>query len=141
MMPLMKTNFTLQTFPLSGTAIHIPPDGNDAVFRGDHLKSRLQQLPNGLLLGAFQIARAVDAHSNVWEMHPVGDEILVMVTGALEVEYADDSHRGTCSLGTGEAMVMPRGFWHRLALREPGLLLTLTPLQGTLHSDKPGDAQ
>jgi hypothetical protein len=38
-------------------------------------------------------------------------------------------------------MVMPRGFWHRLALREPGLLLTLTPLQGTLHSDRPGDPQ
>ena len=141
MMPLMKANITIKTFPLSGTAIHIPPDLNASVFRGEHLKARLQQLPNGLLLGAFQIARDVDAHSHIWEMHPVGDEILVMVTGALEVEYADESHHGTCSLGTGEAMVMPRGFWHRLALREPGLLLTLTPLEGTRHSDKPGEPQ
>jgi hypothetical protein len=59
----------------------------------------------------------------------------------LEVEYADSSRSGTCSLGTGQGVVMPKGVWHRLELREPGLLLTLTPLQGTLHSDKAGGEQ
>lgn len=137
----MKTDFTIETFPLRGTAIHVAPDACTSVLRGDGLKARLQQLPGGLLLGAFQIALAADAHSDVWEMHPMGDEILVMVTGALEVEYADSSRSGTCSLGTGQGVVMPKGVWHRLELREPGLLLTLTPLQGTLHSDKAGGEQ
>ena len=137
----MKTNFTIETFPLCATAIHVAPDGSTSVLRGDGLKPRLQQLPGGLLLGAFQIARDTDAHPDTWEMHPMGDEILVMLTGALDLEYADDLRRGTCSLGTGQGVVMPKGVWHRLELREPGLLLTLTPLQGTRHSDKPGDFQ
>jgi mannose-6-phosphate isomerase-like protein (cupin superfamily) len=137
----MQTNFAFETFPLLASAIHVAHDGGTAVLRGENLKPRLQQLPGGLLLAAFQIAHESDAHPDLWEMHPGGDEILVMLTGALALEYADGVHHGTCSLGAGQAVVMPCGWWHRLELREPGLLLTLTPLQGTRHSDKPGEQQ
>jgi mannose-6-phosphate isomerase-like protein (cupin superfamily) len=137
----MNANFTLETFALRGSAIHVAPDANTSVLRGDNLKPRLQQLPGGLLLAAFQIALDSDTHPHMWEMHPAGDEILVMVTGALAVEYADGDRRGRCSLGTGQAVVMPRGVWHRLELREPGLLLTLTPIEGTLHDETPGGRQ
>ena len=133
----MKTNLTLQPFPLGGTAVHVTPGGDTSVLRGDDLKARLRRLPDGLLLGAFPVARDVDTHPHMWELHPMGDELIVMLTGALDVEYADELRRGTCSVATGEGVVVPKGVWHRLELREPGLLLTLTPLQGTRHSDKP----
>jgi mannose-6-phosphate isomerase-like protein (cupin superfamily) len=135
----MKATFTIETFPLCGSAIHVAPGGHASVMRGSELKSRLRQLPDGLLLGTFQIEDDVDAHSHVWEMHPMGDEMLVMLTGSLEVEYADGPRRATSLLGTRQCMVMPGGVWHRLEVREPGLLLTLTPLQGTLHSEQPGE--
>lgn len=134
----MNANFTLETFSLRGSAIHVAADGNTSVLRGPNLKARLQQLPGGHLLAAFQIARDSDAHPDMWEMHPAGDEILVMLTGALAVEYADGDRRGMSSLGAGQTVVMPSGVWHRLELREPGLLLTLTPLEGTRHSETPG---
>ena len=133
----MKANIPIESFVLRGTAIHCAPDGDASLLRGEGLKARLQKLPGGLLLGAFQVALASDAHPQTWEMHPAGDEILVMLTGALDVEYARESGRGASSLVAGHGLVMPRGVWHRLDWREPGLLLTLTPLQGTLHGTAP----
>jgi quercetin dioxygenase-like cupin family protein len=134
----MKANFTLETFPLRASAIHVALDGNTTVLRGGNLKPRLQQLPGGLLLAAFPIALESDAHPDMWEMHPTGDELLVMLTGALTVDYSDGVQQGSCSLAAGDAVAMPSGLWHRLRLREAGLLLTLTPLEGTQHSDMPG---
>lgn len=135
----MKANLSIQSFPLCGTALHVTADCSATVLRGEDLGARLRRLPDGLLLGAFQISCDVDTHPQMWEMHPEGDEILVMLTGALEVAYTGEHGSGTCSLEANHGIAMPRGVWHRLELRQPGVLLTLTPLQGTRHSDKPGD--
>lgn len=133
----METDFAINPFTLRGAAVHISSEGQTSVLQDDDMKQRLSALPPGLLLGAFQIACKEDAHPNMWEMHPEGEEILVMLTGSLDVEYADDRCRARSSLGAGRGIVIPRGVWHRLELREPGLLLTLTPLQGTRHANEP----
>jgi len=61
------------------------------------------------------------------EVHPDGDELLYLVSGAISVrlELADRDH--TVELAAGDAVVVPKGIWHRITLREPGTLLHVTP--------------
>jgi mannose-6-phosphate isomerase-like protein (cupin superfamily) len=135
----MKATFTVEPFSFPGTAVHIRPSGHASVLQR-HFKAQLPGLPEGHLLGVFQIANRDDLHSDVWEMHPADDEVLLMLTGELGVEYCDGSCRGTSALESGRGMVMPRGVWHRLLLRHPGLLMVLSPSQGTRLSRSPGQA-
>jgi mannose-6-phosphate isomerase-like protein (cupin superfamily) len=133
----MKATFTIEPFSLAGAAVHIPPAGTASLLQADAIKAHLQRLPEGHLLGVFPIATSDDLHSDIWEMHPAGDEVLIMLTGELGVEYSDGSRRGTSSLQPSHGIVMPKGVWHRLVLREPGLLLALSPPQGTQSSHNP----
>ena len=61
------------------------------------------------------------------EVHPDGDELLYLVSGAadLKLELPDgDIH---VELGPGDAIVVPQGVWHLLTMVEPGVLLHITP--------------
>ena len=135
----MKDTFTVEPFSFPGAAVHIRPSGNASLLQGN-VKAQLRGLPEGHLLGVFQIASPDDLHSDIWEMHPAGDEVLLMLTGALGVEYSDGFCRGTSALESGRGVVMPKGVWHRLLLREPGLLMVLSPSQGTKLGRSPGQA-
>jgi quercetin dioxygenase-like cupin family protein len=132
----MKATFTIESFPLPGSAVHLTRAGNASLLQGDDMRARLRQLNEGQVLGVFSIADASDLHAQ-WEMHPAGDEVLVMLAGELRVEYSDGFRSGAESMASGHAMVMPKGVWHRLVLREPGVLLSLSPLQGTELSHNP----
>jgi mannose-6-phosphate isomerase-like protein (cupin superfamily) len=61
------------------------------------------------------------------EMHPDGDELLYVISGAMTVrlELADDNR--LVDLGAGDALVVPMGVWHQITMREPGRLLHITP--------------
>jgi mannose-6-phosphate isomerase-like protein (cupin superfamily) len=61
------------------------------------------------------------------EMHPDGDELLFMVSGAVTVRL--ELAGGDClvELGAGDAVVVPKGVWHKVTLREPGRLVHITP--------------
>jgi mannose-6-phosphate isomerase-like protein (cupin superfamily) len=132
----VEANFTIESFSLPGAAVHLTSAGNASLLQADDIKARLRHLAEGHVLGVLAISSSDDLHAE-WEMHPAGDEVLIMLTGKLNVEYSDGVRGGASSLGSGQAMVMPKGVWHRLALREPGLLLSLSPLQGTELSQNP----
>ena len=136
----MKATFDLESFSFAGAAVHVAPTGDASLFQGDDVVARLRGLLAGHLLGVFPIAAPDDVHPDTWEMHPAGDETLLMLAGELDVEYADATRRGAAALERGRGVVLPPGVWHRLVLREPGLLLALTPPQETQFSRDPGSA-
>ncbi len=61
------------------------------------------------------------------EMHPDGDELLYLLSGAVTVRLELPGGDREVSLGAGEALVVPQGTWHRITLREAGQLLHITP--------------
>ena len=134
----MKPDLTIDSFSLPGANVWIPVAGNAAPLQGDGMEAQLTGRSGGHVLGFYPISAPADLHSDLWEMHPAGDEILLMFSGALTVEYSDGIHHGAASLEAGRGLVIPGGLWHRLVLREPGLLSALTPRQGTRMSETPG---
>jgi mannose-6-phosphate isomerase-like protein (cupin superfamily) len=60
-------------------------------------------------------------------MHPDGDELLYLVSGAIAVRLELPDGDQTIELGAGDALVVPQGVWHKITLREPGRLIHVTP--------------
>ncbi len=64
------------------------------------------------------------------EVHPDGDELLFLVSGAVSVRLElPEGHRAV-EMGAGDALVVPQGVWHRITLRDPGRLVHVTPGPG-----------
>ena len=61
------------------------------------------------------------------EVHPDGDEVLFLISGAVTVtlELADGDR--LVELGAGEAVVVPKGVWHKITMRDHGQLIHITP--------------
>lgn len=71
------------------------------------------------------------------EMHPDGDEILLMISGRIDVHLELDDGTKTVRVGPGEALVVPRGIWHLIDSIEPGQLVNITPGPNGEHRPLP----
>lgn len=67
------------------------------------------------------------------EMHPDGDEVLFLVSGRVTVVLEDEEPPRRVELAPGEAVVVPRGVWHRVLLAEPSRIVHVTPGPGGEH--------
>ena len=85
------------------------------------------------VIGAKHGAEPADFHANEWEMHPGGDELLYLLTGALDVVFDEPDGEQGFGLRGGQACLVPRGVWHRLVVRQPSDLLFITPACDTRH--------
>jgi mannose-6-phosphate isomerase-like protein (cupin superfamily) len=85
---------------------------------------------DGLSIGAPYLTRE-PPHGG--EMHPDGDELLLLLSGAALVELEEETGTRRVALAPGQALVVPKGVWHRVRLREPSRLLHVTPGPGGEH--------
>jgi mannose-6-phosphate isomerase-like protein (cupin superfamily) len=83
------------------------------------------------IVGAKRARDAGDLHPNEQEMHPHGDELLLLLSGALDVILDLPEGERTVSLRAGGACLVPRGVWHRLTLHQPSDFVFVTPPYGT----------
>lgn len=69
-----------------------------------------------------------------WEMHPNGEELVVLLSGSVEliVERGGRELRQKLE-APGQAWLNLRGDWHRAIVHEPGDLLFITHGEGTQH--------
>jgi mannose-6-phosphate isomerase-like protein (cupin superfamily) len=71
------------------------------------------------------------------EMHPDADELLYLVSGRVRVRLDLEEGESVVELGAGQALVVPRGVWHRIHIDEPGQLVHITPGPGGQHRPLP----
>ncbi|HEY6420875.1 MAG TPA: cupin domain-containing protein [Candidatus Binataceae bacterium] len=70
-----------------------------------------------------------------WEMHPAGEEVLYLLSGALDLVLQNQNNDGerAVELRAGRAFIVPRGTWHRGIVRSPYTILSITYGAGTRH--------
>lgn len=67
-----------------------------------------------------------------WEIHPNGDEIVVLMEGAATFLLETEGGQRAVDLSrAGQYVVVPRGVWHTAHIREHARLLFITPGEGT----------
>jgi quercetin dioxygenase-like cupin family protein len=82
------------------------------------------ELATGQLLSVFEYEQTWDYR----ERHPAGDELAIVLAGAVALLLdAGDGERGV-AVAAGEAAVIPAGVWHRVATHEPATVLFVTPV-------------
>ncbi len=83
--------------------------------------------------GRLAMVCAMDRTWPHWERHPAGDEIVLLLSGAMDLVLEEPGGERTAALRPGLAVVVPRGVWHRGIVRAPGAALFVTPGRGTEH--------
>ena len=71
--------------------------------------------------------------SSTWEMHPAGDELVYLLSGAVDLVLQETEGNRVVELRKRAACIVPRGVWHRQVVRKPSDLLLITPGAGTQH--------
>lgn len=82
------------------------------------------------VVGAFDFSSSEDLHASMQEMHPEADELLYVVSGAVDLVLQELEVERIVALEAGQAAIVPRGVWHRLVMREPGRLLFVNSRTG-----------
>ena len=90
---------------------------------------RRPELHGGRLVGTFHNA----ADWEIWEMHPAGDEIVCLLSGAIDMVLEEGHGERVVPLEAGQTCIVPQGVWHRAVVREPGDTRHITRGEGTQH--------
>jgi mannose-6-phosphate isomerase-like protein (cupin superfamily) len=84
---------------------------------------------DGRLMGVFPLT----GDMTHWEMHPAGDELLYLLSGAADIVLEEAEGERRIVLRAKEACIVPKGAWHRIIVRAPGELMFITAGEGTQH--------
>jgi quercetin dioxygenase-like cupin family protein len=78
----------------------------------------------GVLVGETEITASSRHHG---ERHLDGDEVLYLMSGRVRVSMeASDATPTEISVSQGEALIVPKGVWHRLLIDEPSRILVIS---------------
>lgn len=122
---------------LASTYLRLRPDCSveklpvDATFWPRLMAGELGDFHHEYLVTCFRS----DANWPNWEMHPQGDEVVVLLSGSitLVLELADGSHSQVELREAGSFLLVPRGTWHTAKVAGTATLLFITPGEGTRH--------
>jgi mannose-6-phosphate isomerase-like protein (cupin superfamily) len=115
------------------TFVHLP-DGPDATLLEvtsdfwERLVAR-QDLHGGRLVSSYRFEEDWPS----WERHPAGDEIVVLLSGAMDFVLDEAGVEKVVSLRGRRAVVVPRGVWHTARVLEPSEAIFFTRGEGTEH--------
>lgn len=85
---------------------------------------------DGRLVSMHRFSESWDS----WEMHPLGDEVVLCLTGrmTLHQEYADGS-TNKVTIGPNDYAINPPGCWHTADVEVEATALFITSGLGTQH--------
>ena len=71
---------------------------------------------------------------SMWEIHPNGDEVIVLLHGDIDVVFDQPDGEQSVHLNTpGSYAVVPKNVWHTVKVRQAARAVFITPGEGTDH--------
>jgi mannose-6-phosphate isomerase-like protein (cupin superfamily) len=125
-------------FDLARTYIHLGLGARatplpDFTFTPEYLSNYEDRFASDGDDGRLVCITAQEATWDSWERHPAGEEVVILLSGRVDLvqELEDGEH--VIPLQPGQATVNPTGVWHTARVHEPGAALFITPGRGTEH--------
>lgn len=86
------------------------------------------------IIGIKPVSDDASVHAGHWERHPHGEEVLCLLEGCILVTLSvRQQPEQQVRLSPGQALIVPRGTWHRLQVEQAGRLMFVTPSVGSEH--------
>ena len=99
-------------------------------FWPDLVSGNRRELEQGRLMTHGEFAKDWDS----WEMHPNGDELVLLLSGSVTFVLELDGKEHELPLNTtGAFAIIPRCTWHTARTRTACKMLFVTPGRGTEH--------
>ncbi|WP_309646460.1 cupin domain-containing protein [Phenylobacterium sp.] len=120
--------------PLDLESTYLSLDGQGGVARhegGENFWRTMDQNPE--ILGTLLTAMTGEGDWPQWEMHPEGDEILILLEGRLTMILDRDGRESRVEMTPGATLVVPKGAWHRAVDQQGVRMLFVTYGAGTTH--------
>jgi uncharacterized cupin superfamily protein len=123
-------------FDLSRTFVHLSPGSRvtplpDFEWTPEHVEAYRRRFAADGADGRLVCVVAQDATWDGWERHPGGEELVVLLSGRVDLVQEIDGADHVVELRPGDAMVNPKNVWHTARVHEPGVGLFITPGDGT----------
>jgi mannose-6-phosphate isomerase-like protein (cupin superfamily) len=129
----MQANDDTRAIDLSQTYVHLTdgPTARAIAVGPDFWETigRRTDLAGGRLVMVYHNA----ADWRAWERHPAGEEIVYLLSGAVDLVLDQDDGERAIALRPGQGVIVPRGVWHRGMVHTPGDTLHITRGDGTEH--------
>jgi hypothetical protein len=97
------------------------------------LDRRFDNFKGHLLVAKFDF----EADWPSWEIHPAGDEIVVLLSGYADMIFEQGgSHQVLALTQPGSFIIVPKATWHTARISTPTSMLFVTPGEGTENRQK-----
>jgi mannose-6-phosphate isomerase-like protein (cupin superfamily) len=120
-------------FSLDRTFLNLRPDGSVTPIKvGPRFWATIHRrtdLDDGRLV---TMSRQAEDWSH-WERHPAGDEVLILLSGELQIVLESAGRTRRVAMRAGQSLVVPKGVWHRAVVKKTGNMVFITPGAGTEH--------
>ena len=115
----------------------IGPDKEAFIERFDStLYARLDRDYNGFKAHDLVSCYEFDRDWPSWEIHPNGDEIVILLSGKVTIVLQSDQGDQSIHLDKqGEFLIVPRNVWHTAQTANKTRMLFITPGEGTQNKD------
>lgn len=123
-------------FKAVDTYLHLGPEGTSVplevneTFWEKLATGGFDHLGPGRLVSTYEFS----ADWTGWERHPAGEEVVILIAGALE--FVLESAQGERNIALdqpGQFLLVPRGVWHTANVAASATALFITPGDGTEH--------
>lgn len=114
---------------LGATATPLP----DFQWTPEYLERYSQRFASDGDEGRIVVMNRQEATWDQWERHPAGEEVVVLLSGRVDLLQEIDGESRLVELRPGQAVVNPPNVWHTANVHEPGDALFITPGRGTDH--------
>lgn len=99
-------------------------------FWGELAAGKLPELDQGRLMTAFTFSEPW----SMWERHPAGEELVMLLEGVATLVLEEDGQQRTVEPSQpGSYVLVPQGVWHTARTGVQTTMLFLTPGTGTEH--------
>ena len=110
----------------------------DVVGVTDTLYTELDKNYDGFAGHLLISSHSFDADWPTWEVHPEGDEFVVLMDGEAEMVFATGHGDETVRLEQpGSFVIVPKGTWHTARVQRAATMLFITPGEGTENRTEP----
>jgi hypothetical protein len=131
-----------EAFDLSSTHIHLGLGSRaiplpDFQWTPEYLGAMTERFAGDGPEGRLVMMGRSEASWDSWERHPAGQEVVVLLSGSIDlVQREPDGRERRIPMAPGQAVINPVGVWHTADVHAPADALFITPGLGTEHEPR-----
>jgi len=124
----LASNFVVLNDKFKADVVAVTPD------LYERIDEEYKEFAGHLLISNYEF----DSDWPTWEVHPSGDEFVILISGDADLILANDDGDETIRMTEpGTFVIVPQNTWHTARIRSHAVMMFVTPGEGTINAEEP----